>query len=226
MNAHTFSGHRFARLVAMFYVRDDYTSGGKKKPVWRFQCDCGNLCDIRLYHVTAGSTKSCGCLHRESLRTNNRRHGAATEGAHTAEYRAWRCMLTRGRNPNIKRSDRYVMRGITVCDEWLPGKDGQGFKNFLAHVGPKPSPKHSLDRIDNDKGYEPWNVRWATAHEQVNNRSSTFRLNVNGETLSLQDAARISGIKASIILQRITKLGWPHDKAISVPPKPDRRRAA
>ena len=99
------------------------------------------------------------------------RHGAAAGGVKTPEYRAWRHMLTRGRNPNATRADRYVLRGITVCDEWLPGGDGRGFDRFLAHVGNKPSPKHSLDRIDNDVGYRPGNVRWATQSEQMRNTS-------------------------------------------------------
>ena len=80
-------------------------------------------------------------------------------------------MLTRARNPNIKCAARYVLRGITVASEWLPGGDGGGFDRFLAHVGLRPSERHSLDRIDNDAGYMPGNVRWATQAEQVRNRA-------------------------------------------------------
>lgn len=84
-------------------------------------------------------------------------------------------MLTRARNPNIWCASRYVLRGITVAPEWLPGGDGHGYERFLAHVGPRPSEKHSLDRIDNDAGYVPGNVRWATQAEQVRNRAVSRR---------------------------------------------------
>lgn len=130
------AGERHARLVAIKYVRTDVTPSGQKKPVWQFKCDCGSVCDIRSYSVRSGKTKSCGCLHRETK--SNLTHGEAS-GSHSPEYRSWRCMLTRARNPNIINADRYVLRGIGVCDEWQPGGDGKGFERFLAHVGRKPS---------------------------------------------------------------------------------------
>lgn len=162
-------GERFGRLVIGWLEYVHVTPGGKRKPMMACHCDCGGFHVASLYDIRSGRTSSCGCLHDEVAQ--QARHGAARRKSHTPEYRAWRSMLTRGLNPNIKRADRYVMRGITVCDEWLPGGDGKGFERFLAHVGTKPSPKHSLDRINNDDGYRPGNVRWATAREQVLNRS-------------------------------------------------------
>lgn len=219
-------GQRFNRLVVVRMNHVHVTSGGKKKPMMMCRCDCGNDCVAGLYDMRNGRTKSCGCLSLELAAQLNRRHGAASAGCHTPEYKTWRNMLTRGRNPNISHADRYVLRGITVCNEWLPGDDGKGFERFVTHVGPKPSPHHSLDRIDNDKGYEPGNVRWATPSEQLNNQSRTVRLSISGKTIALQDAAKRFGISPRIILQRIRKLGWSHERAVSVPPKPDKRRAA
>lgn len=80
-------------------------------------------------------------------------------------YGVWATMIQRCHNPNLKQYARYGARGITVCQEWR-----DSFEAFLTHIGPRPSPEYSIDRIDNDKGYFPGNVRWATRQEQVANR--------------------------------------------------------
>lgn len=140
----------------------------------------------------------------------NCRHGGAS-GAHSLTYKSWRNMLTRGRNKKIVNASRYVERGITVCAEWLPGGDGNGFARFRDHIGERPSPKHSLDRIDNDKGYEPGNVRWATAREQVLNFSRNRFVTYQGERMPLSLAAERAGFDPRIIRDRM-RLGWPEDK--------------
>jgi hypothetical protein len=82
-----------------------------------------------------------------------------------AEYRAWKAMKTRCTNPNRADWKNYGGRGISVCERWATS-----FENFLADVGPKPSPLHTLDRILNDGSYEPGNCRWATRGEQLKNK--------------------------------------------------------
>lgn len=90
-------------------------------------------------------------------------HGHAA--VDSPEYRAWRHANQRCHYARHPQFASYGGRGIRMCDEWR--KD---FTAFLRHVGPRPSKDHSLDRIDNDKGYEPGNVRWATRSEQARNR--------------------------------------------------------
>jgi hypothetical protein len=97
--------------------------------------------------------------------------GRFTEGggvhgkSFTPEFNSWSMMMKRCYNPNDKRFNHYGGRGITVCDRWLEAK------NFLEDMGERPSPKHSLGRIDNDKGYSPENCRWETPTQQSRNRA-------------------------------------------------------
>ncbi len=114
----------------------------------------------------------------------------------------------------------YSDLGITVCKEWS-GSDG--FERFYEHVGPMPSPEHTIDRIDGSCGYKPGNVRWATRHEQHRNRSNNRMLMAFGKTLCLQDWAEEVGIKRTT-LQRRLNAGWGLERALTTPPDPKHHR--
>jgi hypothetical protein len=153
-------GKRFGRTVAL--IRAGVGSNGDR--LWECQCDCGTKHVTSASSLIQGRMKSCGCLRKERLASGdvNRTHGQSETKEYAALYQAKkRCQRAH------KNHADYYDRGIRVCSEWS-GKGG--FEKFIAHIGKCPSSQHSLDRIDNDKGYEPGNVRWATAQEQVDNR--------------------------------------------------------
>lgn len=144
-------------------------------------------------------------------------HGHARKGRVTKEWMAWAGVLRRCTNPNDKFYHRYGGRGIAVCDRWK-----NSFENFLADMGPRPSPKHSLDRIDNDLGYEPKNCRWATPSEQARNKATTRRLTVNGITKTIVEWAEIKGIKPKTLKARIGH-GWDAEVALNTPVSSNRK---
>jgi hypothetical protein len=128
----------------------------------------------------------------------------------TAEYFSWTCMRRRCSYLNDKSYARYGGRGITVCDRWLE------YRNFLEDMGRKPSPRHSIERIDNNGDYRPDNCRWALPVEQQNNRCDNHILEYNGESLTLEQWGRRFGLTGSVIRFRLN-LGWSIEEAITLP---------
>ena len=146
-------------------------------------------------------------------------HGEARNGKWTPEYRAWLGMKGRCHTPTNPKFRDYGARGICVCDEWM-----NNYQSFLSHVGRRPSSSHSLGRIDNDRGYEPGNVRWETAQQQSRNRRTAIMLTVNGRTMCVAEWARETGVCEGTLLFRV-RSGWSDEEVIGKP-VPKRRRPA
>lgn len=125
------------------------------------RCECGTEKLVYVHHLGV-NVISCGCARPKATPT---RHGKSK----TPEYRTWVRLIQRCTNPKNKGWKDYGGRGITVHPTIR-----NSFEAFLREVGPRPSPRHSIDRIDNDRGYEPGNLRWATPEVQATNRRISY----------------------------------------------------
>ena len=135
-------------------------------------------------------------------------HGHARKGDQSPEYRVWAGMLTRCYNENNKTYCRYGGRGITVCDRWR-----NSFLAFLEDMGPRPSLKHTLDRIDNNGNYEPGNCRWATMIEQARNKSTSLWLELGGVSRPAMEWCELAGTDYHAFYWRYEN-GWPPHECV------------
>jgi hypothetical protein len=207
-------GERHGRLVVLFRAENKVEPSGAIRAQWRCVCDCGNGVTVTGHALAKGNTRSCGCLFRET------RRGKLTHGkARGAEHRAWVGMKQRCLNPKHTSFVNYGGRGITVHPAWA-----DDFEAFYQAVGEMPAPRMTLERIDNEKGYEPGNVRWATWLEQASNRRTNVTGNYTGaSTVEFQGQERtvaewstIVGIGLPVVRKRLNT-GWSVERALSTP---------
>jgi hypothetical protein len=188
-------GMRFGRLTVERQVPSI-----KGLATWLCFCDCGDTIIAKGALLRAGNVKSCGCLRREmgvARGHASARHGEGMNGKETPEYRAWTNMLSRCNNPNHAMYSNYGGRGIRVCIRW------HIYENFLEDMGRKPSPKHSIDRIDNREGYRPGNCRWATCKEQNRNNRGNRWIEIEGRNKTLAEWLEITGIPKNTFYNRL-----------------------
>jgi len=151
------TGQKFHRLLVLGRSKNKGA-----RVVWKCLCNCGNISYAHSSDIRHSKHKSCGCLHLEAITI----HGATKQGGiRTPEYSSWVCMIGRCQNDKLPGWHRYGGRGIIVCTRWR-----KSFSNFLKDMGTKPTPTHSIDRIDNDGNYCPKNCKWSTPKEQAANR--------------------------------------------------------
>lgn len=197
------TGQRFGRLVVV-----GQGVSRCKQTSWDCVCDCGATVNVLKHSIVSGATSSCGCFMKERSREEIIAR-ATTHGArHTPEYSVWSGMKRRCTNQNERSFKDYGGRGVQV----LFGS----FEEFIAEVGPRPSAKHTIGRIDNDRGYEPGNVRWETTVEQARNKQNTLRVTVNGVTAALTDHCETLGVNYQKAWLRIRRYGWTPERALGV----------
>lgn len=165
------SGQRFGRLLAVRGLR----AARDGKMIWLFHCECGSEKEILADYVRTGKVRSCGCLRREnSARLGRENRGRSYGGVRRERHPLWAVWMTmkaRCTNPNSQKFPIYGGRGIKVCARWIVGEGKlHPFDCFVADMGERPTPSHSIDRINVDGDYEPENCRWATPSEQARNK--------------------------------------------------------
>lgn len=199
------TGQKFNRLTAIRHI-----GGGR----WECRCECGNLSSVKAARLRRGDIKSCGCMVVDFCKSHFSTHGFARPSAPTQEYAIWMKIKSRCNKPDDKTYYRYGARGIKMVPEWE-----NNFPAFFAHIGPRPSKGHSVDRIDGTRGYEPGNVRWATAKEQCNNKSNNVAITWGGETMNLFQWAEFFGVPPKLLSSRL-KNGWDFELAVISPVSP------
>ena len=157
--------------------------------------------------LRAGDSTSCGCAKTNRIKALKYSHGMAA----TPEYEIWQGMLKRCRNPKSAAYKNYGGRGIQVCERWQ-----KSFQNFLDDMGLRPAKHLTIERIDNDKNYEPDNCRWATRTEQCQNKRNNRLITYNNQTLCLSAWARILGQSRGMLKDRLRR-GWTIKETLETP---------
>ena len=192
----------YSRLTVLEFDHSD----SLYRRFWRCRCSCGTITVVNGRSLRGGTTRSCGCLQRET---------ASARGTHylsnTPEYRIWQGIVQRCENPKNSAFRNYGGRGLFVERELRTS-----FELFLADVGQRPSPRHTIERIDNDLGYVRGNLRWATRREQNHNRRNNRRLTFNGRTQTSTQWAIELGVVPNLIASRLYR-GWSVERTLTTP---------
>jgi hypothetical protein len=199
------TGQRSGRLVVLGYA-------GKPRTAHLFwcKCDCGNLIRVQSGNLQNNHSLSCGCLKLEQFMERIVSHGMSR----MPEFKIFCGIRKRCLNPKDKAYPRYGGSGIQCYFE--------DFQSFYDHMGPRPTPSHSVDRIDNEGHYELGNVRWATQKEQAQNRRTSRMIEYKGLIKCLKAWVEEFNLACNLNLSRETvhkrlKRGWNFERAVTTP---------
>lgn len=201
-------GATFGRLVVLEYVGE--IAG--RQAGYRCRCECGREVVTAASRLRRGVTTSCGCYRAERILAARAKKRILPDSPQDPVVAVWRSIVFRCINPKSPAYPRYGGRGVTVCERWR-----RSVHAFLEDMGPRPTPKHTVERVDNDGNYEPGNCRWATRKEQGRNKpGQNVRLTCGGRTKLLTEWAEETGMSVQTLWARL-KRGWDHEKALTTP---------
>lgn len=208
-----FIGKKFGRLTVIEALpRERDANGSLKRKMYMCMCDCGRPKCVDKRCLSSGYTASCGCLKVETTRELRRSHDMCNDTLYTL----WKHIKSRTTNPNNKDFKHYGARGILMAPEWF--NNFSAFYEYITkHLGDKPTPTHSLDRIKNNLGYCAGNLRWASLEDQANNKRSNVLITLHGVTDTLSRQCKRLGLNYGTVRQRRNKLGWSDEKALGTP---------
>lgn len=177
------------------------------------QCSCGKVVEkIDVRSLLSGNTKSCGCYNLEMIIKRNTKHGQKPRGKKTNRlYSIWSDMKRRCSNTTRKDAKNYSLKNITVCEEW---NEYPVFKEWAIENGYNDT--LTLERIDNTKGYSPENCKWIPKSEQSKNRTSNHYITYNGQTKTLTDWSKETGIPRTTLTSRL-RHNWSIEDALTKP---------
>lgn len=209
------TGEQYGRwnVVRFSFVKD-------QKAYWLCRCECGTERNMATGAIRSGSSQSCGCWSNER-KSERRTHGASGYNGkgRSPLYVTWCEIRRRCLSEKCHAYDRYGGRGIRICDRWKDGEGGlTGFECFVADMGQKPTPAHSIERKEVNGNYEPGNCIWATTEQQAQNKRDNRYVTVRGEQVLITHAARRVGISLATAYDRM-KNGWSEDKTFTTPPR-------
>lgn len=205
------TGNRFGKLVAIEKI-SRHRNNGKTRTYWRCKCDCGNEIEVAADALRKGSQISCGCYRKANCSKMFTKHNMTD----TRLYYVWSSIKSRCENRNVHEYKYYGARGIKICDEWR--NDFMCFYNWAIENGYDDNAergRYTIDRIDTNGNYCPDNCRFVTQAKQMTNIRTNHNIEYNGEVHCISDWARITGIDQFKIRNRIEKLGWSPERALT-----------
>lgn len=197
-------GLKIGRLTVLKEGERKVLPGGLKPRTVDCICECGNTKNVLLLHFLRNRISSCGCARKTQSGISG-----------TKLYRIYRAILERCEG-KTKDADRYLGRGITVCDEWK--NNSSSFVEWALKNGYEEGLQ--IDRENNDLGYNPENCRWVTPIVNANNKENTFKVSYFGVVYPFKELCRkLNKNDAHNTIRRRIKRGWSVENAFDIPIK-------